>query len=52
MATLRDKRFILVALLLAMLAGYFWAGSRYPALNDKLLMGRIPPSLTWHSARW
>jgi uncharacterized membrane protein YraQ (UPF0718 family) len=40
---LRDKRFILVILLMAVVAGYFWGGSRYPALNEKALMGTSTP---------
>ncbi len=43
MDTLRDKRFILVALLMAALAAEFWGDSRYPALNEKLLMGADTP---------
>src|SRR5215475_12597237 len=39
MAMLRDKRFILGILLTAAVAAVFWGGSRYPALNEKLLMG-------------
>src|SRR5215831_17951964 len=43
MAVLRDKRFILVLILTAMVAAYFWGGSRYPALNEKLMMGTHTP---------
>jgi uncharacterized membrane protein YraQ (UPF0718 family) len=43
MALLRDKRFILVGLLMAVVAAYFWGGSRYPALNEKLMMGTNTP---------
>ncbi|HMH52772.1 MAG TPA: FG-GAP-like repeat-containing protein [Candidatus Acidoferrum sp.] len=43
MATLRDKRFILVLLLTAAVAAYFWGGSRYPALNEKAAMGTETP---------
>jgi uncharacterized membrane protein YraQ (UPF0718 family) len=43
MALIRDKRFILVALLIAAVAGYFWVGSRYPALTDKMHMGTATP---------
>ncbi|WP_420456408.1 FG-GAP-like repeat-containing protein [Rubrivirga sp.] len=34
-----DKRLVLAALLLAAVAVAFWTGSRYPALDDKALMG-------------
>ena len=34
-----DKRLVLAGLLLALVAVAFWTGSRYPALNDKALMG-------------
>ena len=43
LATVRDKRFILAALLTAAVVGYFWAGSRYPALNEKMLMAEHAP---------
>lgn len=43
MAILRDKRFILVLLLTAGVAAYFWGGSRYPALNEKMMMGTSTP---------
>src|SRR5262245_43861479 len=43
MAILRDKRFILVLVLTALVAAYFWGGSRYPALNEKLMMGTHTP---------
>ena len=36
---LTDKRTVIAGLLLALLAGFFWAGSRVPALNEKALMG-------------
>ena len=36
---LKDKRFILVTLLMLAVAGNFWAGSRVPQLNEKALMG-------------
>ena len=36
---LKDKRLVISGLLLALLAGSFWAGSRVPALNEKALMG-------------
>ncbi len=36
---LRDRRFILTLLLMAVTAGYFWAGSRIPQLNEKAMMG-------------
>jgi uncharacterized membrane protein YraQ (UPF0718 family) len=39
MAIVRDKRFILVILLTAAVSAVFWGGSRYPALNQKLMMG-------------
>src|SRR5262245_56176050 len=42
-AIVRDKRFILTALLAAAVAAYFWTGSRYPALNEKMLMGAHAP---------
>ena len=35
----KNKRFILILLLAAIVAGYFWSSSRYPALNEKALMG-------------
>lgn len=34
-----DKRFLLLSLLLVIVAIGFWGGSRYPALNQKALMG-------------
>ena len=43
MAILKDKRFVLVVLLTAAVAAYFWGGSRYPALNEKLMMGTSTP---------
>ena len=36
---LKDKRLVLVVLILAGIAVQFWAGSRVPALNEKALMG-------------
>jgi hypothetical protein len=33
MSVLRDKRCILVALLMAVVAAMFWGGSRYPPLT-------------------
>lgn len=33
-----EKRFLLAVLLVAVLAYLFWTGSRYPALNEKMLM--------------
>ncbi|GEM_PF-216430 len=39
----RDLRLPLVILLTAMLAVYFWSGSRYPALEEKALMGGDTP---------
>ncbi|PYG27156.1 FG-GAP-like repeat-containing protein [Pelagimonas varians] len=33
-----QKRFFLAALIVVVLAGLFWTGSRYPALNEKALM--------------
>src|SRR5262245_11175841 len=44
MTTVRDERFILVGLLTAVVAAVFWGGSRYPALNEKMLMGANTPS--------
>jgi uncharacterized membrane protein YraQ (UPF0718 family) len=35
----RDRRVILTALLIAILAGAFWTGSRYPDLNRKAAVG-------------
>jgi uncharacterized membrane protein YraQ (UPF0718 family) len=35
----RDKRFLLACLLGGLIAALFWAGTRYPALNEKALMG-------------
>lgn len=43
MTVMRDKRFVLVVVLIALLAAEFWAGSRYPALNEKMLMGANTP---------
>jgi uncharacterized membrane protein YraQ (UPF0718 family) len=43
MGIFRDKRFILVMLLTAAVAAVFWGGSRYPALNEKLMMGTSTP---------
>ncbi len=37
--TLKDKRLVLVGLLMVFLAGGFWTGSRYPALHEKAMMG-------------
>ena len=34
-----DKRLVLVGLLLALTAVFFWTGSRYPSLNEKAMMG-------------
>jgi len=34
-----DKRFVLALLLIALIAMGFWAGSRYPALNEKAALG-------------
>ena len=34
-----DKRFLLGCLLLGLLSVAFWSGSRYPALNEKAMMG-------------
>lgn len=39
----RDLRVFISALALIMLAVYFWAGSRYPALNEKALTGGDTP---------
>lgn len=36
---LRDRRFPLIAVVTALVASYFWLGSRYPALDDKAAMG-------------
>lgn len=36
---LRDRRFPLISAVTALVAGYFWLGSRYPALDDKAAMG-------------
>jgi len=43
MRLLHDRRVILIACLLVALAAEFWGGSRYPALNEKLLMGTETP---------
>ena len=43
MTLLRNKRFLLLLLLMAVLCADFWGGSRYPALNEKLLMGGDTP---------
>jgi uncharacterized membrane protein YraQ (UPF0718 family) len=37
------KRLVIVASLLVVLLAAFWSGSRYPALNEKLLMGVDTP---------
>ena len=37
------RRLILIGGLMALLAIEFWAGSRYPALNEKLMMGAATP---------
>lgn len=36
---LKNKRFILTLFLTALVAAYFWSSSRYPALNEKAMMG-------------
>lgn len=36
---LKNKRFILVLMLTTLVAAYFWSSSRYPALNEKAMMG-------------
>ncbi len=44
------KRLIIIGLLMAFIAFNFWAGSRYPALNDKATMGgetRLEDSLSF-----
>jgi uncharacterized membrane protein YraQ (UPF0718 family) len=43
LAPLRGKRVVLVGVLMAAVAGYFWFGSRYPALNEKAAMGAETP---------
>src|SRR5215831_10215389 len=43
MTILKDKRFILVLLITAAVAAYFWGASRYPALNEKMMMGTSTP---------
>src|SRR5262245_43982177 len=43
MTILKDKRFILVLLITAAVAAYFWGASRYPALNEKMTMGTSTP---------
>ena len=43
MTLMRDKRFLILLVLMALLCAEFWAGSRYPALNEKLLMGTDTP---------
>lgn len=43
MTLLRDKRFLICFALIALLGAEFWAGSRYPALNEKLMMGADTP---------
>jgi uncharacterized membrane protein YraQ (UPF0718 family) len=43
MASLRDKRFVLIALVTIALALYFWIESRYPSLNQKAMMGADAP---------
>ena len=42
-ATARSKRLVIVSVLMAALALYFWIGSRYPALNQKAAMGAETP---------
>ncbi|QKQ27193.1 hypothetical protein [Candidatus Reidiella endopervernicosa] len=44
-----NKRIIVIALLIAVLAGSFWGGSRYPALDEKATMGG-DTNLRTHSA--
>lgn len=39
MAALKNKRVLLALMLLLSIAVYFWLSSRYPALNEKALMG-------------
>src|SRR5262245_58432992 len=39
LSMLRDRRFLLVVALMALLAAQFWGGSRYPALNEKAALG-------------
>lgn len=39
MSVLKNKRVLLAVLLLLGIAVYFWMSSRYPALNEKALMG-------------
>ena len=36
---LKDKRLLLTLLMIAAIAAGFWAGSRYPALNEKAALG-------------
>lgn len=36
---MKKKRVVILAILLLAMAGYFWTQSRYPALNEKALMG-------------
>ena len=43
MPFLKDKRTWILLALMALLCADFWAGSRYPALNEKLLMGTDTP---------
>lgn len=38
-ALLRDRRFLLTLLAIVLVAGFFWAGSRVPALTEKASMG-------------
>lgn len=37
------RRLILISCLISVLGFQFWAGSRYPALNEKLMMGAATP---------
>jgi len=38
-----DKRIVISALVLVVIAAIFWLGSRYPSLNEKALMGVDSP---------
>lgn len=39
----RNKKLVLIGIIIAVLAFFFWTGSRYPALNDKAIMGNEMP---------
>ena len=40
---LKDKKLILIAILISFIAFFFWSTSRYPALDEKAMMGGDTP---------